>query len=83
MIKKDSDVPIGLISSSLGGSSIMQWIPHIFSKLGFTSKENVAGASSKGGLYTQRLLPLKNLKASAVVWYQGEANTTFESGTSV
>lgn len=81
MIKKDSDVPIGLISSSLGGSSIMQWIPTYSINWDSQAKRMMAGASSKGGLYTQRLLPLKNLKASAVVWYQGEANTTFESGT--
>lgn len=81
MIKKDSDVPIGLISSSLGGSSIMQWIPTCSVNWDSQAKRMMAGASSKGGLYTQRLLPLKNLKASAVVWYQGEANTTFESGT--
>ena len=81
MIKKDSDVPIGLISSSLGGSSIMQWIPPYSVNWDSQAKRMMAGASSKGGLYTQRLLPLKNLKASAVVWYQGEANTTFESGT--
>lgn len=81
LIKKDSDVPIGLISSSLGGSSIMQWIPTYSVNWDSQAKRMMAGASSKGGLYTQRLLPLKNLKASAVVWYQGEANTTFESGT--
>lgn len=81
MIKKDSDVPIGLISTSLGGSSIMQWIPTYSVNWDSQAKRMMAGASSKGGLYTQRLLPLKNLKASAVVWYQGEANTTFESGT--
>lgn len=81
MIKKDSDVPIGLISSSLGGSSIMQWIPTYSVNWDSQAKRMMAGASSKGGLYTQILLPLKNLKASAVVWYQGEANTTFESGT--
>lgn len=81
MIKKDSDVPIGLISSSLSGSSIMQWIPTYSVNWDSQAKRMMAGASSKGGLYTQRLLPLKNLKASAVVWYQGEANTTFESGT--
>lgn len=81
MIKKDSDVPIGLISSSLGGSSIIQWIPTYSVNWDSQAKRMMAGASSKGGLYTQRLLPLKNLKASAVVWYQGEANTTFESGT--
>ena len=81
MIKKDSDVPIGLISSSLGGASIMQWIPTYSVNWDSQAKRMMAGASSKGGLYTQRLLPLKNLKASAVVWYQGEANTTFESGT--
>lgn len=81
MIKKDSDVPIGLISSSLGGSSIMQWIPTYSVNWDSQAKRMMAGASSKGGLYTQRLLPLKNLKTSAVVWYQGEANTTFESGT--
>ena len=81
MIKKDSDVPIGLRSSSLGGSSIMQWIPTYSVNWDSQAKRMMAGASSKGGLYTQRLLPLKNLKASAVVWYQGEANTTFESGT--
>ena len=59
----------------------MQWIPTYSVNWDSQAKRMMAGASSKGGLYTQRLLPLKNLKASAVVWYQGEANTTFESGT--
>ena len=59
----------------------MQWIPTYSVNWDSQAKRMMAGASSKGGLYTQRLLPLKNLKASAVVWYQGEANTTFESST--
>ena len=48
----------------------MQWIPTYSVNWDSQAKRMMAGASSKGGLYTQRLLPLKNLKASAVVWYQ-------------
>ncbi len=81
LLAANPDVPVGLISSSLGGSSIMQWIPAYSVNWDSQAKRMMAGASSKGGLYTQRFLPIKNLKAAAVVWYQGEANTTFESGT--
>ena len=44
MIKKDSDVPIGLISSSLGGSSIMQWIPTYSVNWDSQAKENDGGS---------------------------------------
>ena len=81
LLAANPDVPVGLISSSLGGSSIMQWIPTYSVNWDSQAKRMMAGAGSKGGLYTQRFLPIKNLKAAAVVWYQGEANTTFESGT--
>ena len=58
-LRKDLDVPVGLIKASWGGSRIEPWI----------------GSGPKGGdLYNEMIAPLVPFAIRGVIWYQGEAN---------
>ena len=81
LLTQNPDVPVGLVKASLGGSAITQWVPNYAVNWNAQAKRMMAGVNSKGGLYTQKILPVSNLKYSAAVWYQGEANTSFDKGT--
>lgn len=78
---QEPDVPIGLVKAAYGGSGIVQWVPSYAANWNPQAKRMMAGSSKKGDLYTSRLLPVKNFKYSAAVWYQGEANTSYDKGT--
>jgi sialate O-acetylesterase len=58
-LHKDLDVPVGIISSSWGGSPIEPWI--------------VKGKSS-GGMYNGMIAPVQPFALRGVLWYQGESN---------
>lgn len=78
---QEPDVPIGLVKAAYGGSGIVQWVPSYAANWNPQAKRMMAGSNKKGDLYTSRLLPVKNFKYSAAVWYQGEANTSYDKGT--
>jgi len=63
-LHKDLDVPIGLINSSWGGSSIEAWI----------------ASSAKGAMYNGMIAPVKPLAIRGVIWYQGEKNVALNNG---
>jgi len=63
-LHKDLDVPIGLINSSCGGSSIEAWI----------------ASGGKSGLYNGMIAPVKPLAIRGVIWYQGEKNVALKNG---
>jgi sialate O-acetylesterase len=65
------DVPVGLISSSWGGSWIEAWM----------DAESIGGLASPSGnsisqtlMYHAMILPLVNYTIAGFIWYQGEAN---------
>jgi sialate O-acetylesterase len=58
-LHKELDVPVGLISSSWGGSPIEAWI--------------VSGAKN-GGMYNGMIAPLEPFAVRGAIWYQGETN---------
>ena len=62
-LHKDLDVPVGLISSSKGGTSIESW----------TASEPKSGKKS-GQRYSGMIAPLKPFSIRGTIWYQGEAN---------
>ena len=62
-LHKDLDVPVGLISSSKGGTSIESW----------TASEPKSGKKS-GQRYSGMIAPLKPFAVRGAIWYQGEAN---------
>ncbi len=77
-------VPIGIISSSWGGTRIEPWTQPALYK---TSKvfENIAigdtfkiDGSKPGGMYKGMIEPLVPMAIKGVLWYQGESNCMIE-----
>lgn len=73
------NVPIGIISTSWGGSNIEAWMDSItLSKslnVKLTDENNPAPVFQRHcQLFNAMIYPLKNYKINGVVWYQGEAN---------
>ncbi|XP_021107566.1 sialate O-acetylesterase isoform X1 [Heterocephalus glaber] len=72
--------PIGLISSSWGGTPIEAWSSERSLKAcGVLTKESVlydsiSGPSEHSVLWNAMIHPLQNMTLKGVVWYQGEAN---------
>lgn len=77
-------VPIGLIHTSWGGSTIEAWMPAdtLVRFPGIGLSHLTAGAVSKRPQYDASLLhngmlyPLRNFTVKGVIWYQGESNAT-------
>jgi len=71
-LQKDLQIPIGLIESTLGGTSAERW----------TSRESMesnpelrdASESLKYDLYNGLIAPLTKFPIRGVIWYQGESN---------
>lgn len=74
------DVPVGIVSTSWGGSKIEAWIDDAtIRRLGYDvdkinpdPKTQVNGQCSK--LYNGLIAPLEGFTARGFTWYQGEAN---------
>ena len=70
-LRKDLDVPIGLVISSVGGSQIQRWMPADVVKSLNLDSESTGGA---GALYYPMIHPIKDFTIKGVIWYQGESN---------
>ena len=62
-LHKDLDVPVGLISSSKGGTSIESW-----------TASDSKSVKKSGKRYSGMIAPFIPFAIRGVVWYQGEAN---------
>lgn len=76
------DVPVGLVVSSWGGSSIEAWMDETM-LIRFPeaviprSAENLTNLNQKPTMLYQAMIhPLLGLPIKGVIWYQGESNTT-------
>lgn len=68
-------VPLGLINSSFGGTSIEAWSPA--ASLSEVPKDQLSGSMfgiPPGALYNAMIHPLMAHPIKGVLWYQGEAN---------
>ncbi|KAM6173572.1 sialate O-acetylesterase [Erethizon dorsatum] len=72
--------PIGLISSSWGGTPIEAWSSERSLKAcgvlmkGSIPRDSVSGPSGHSVLWNAMIHPLQNMTLKGVVWYQGESN---------
>ncbi|ELK09798.1 sialate O-acetylesterase [Pteropus alecto] len=75
--------PIGLISSSWGGTPIEAWSSGRSLKAcgvhrqGFIPSDSVTGPSEYSVLWNAMIHPLSNMTLKGVIWYQGESNVNF------
>lgn len=73
------DVPVGLILSSWGGSSVQAWTSNEalskYQKIDLTDKDiNVKPNSIPTALFNSMINPLIPYTIKGAIWYQGEAN---------
>ncbi|XP_026892609.2 sialate O-acetylesterase isoform X1 [Acinonyx jubatus] len=72
--------PIGLISSSWGGTPIEAWSSGRSLKTcgvptrGFAQSDSVTGPSKNSVLWNAMIHPLHNMTLKGMIWYQGESN---------
>lgn len=65
-------VPMGLINSSVGGTTVESWIP--------PEAQNATPGDGRGDLFNGKIAPLIPYSIAGAIWYQGEANArTVES----
>lgn len=70
-----AEVPLGIINSSFGGTSIEAWTPA--ASLADIPKEQISGSMfglQPGTLFNHMIHPLFSQPVKGVLWYQGEAN---------
>ncbi|MBQ8683589.1 MAG: hypothetical protein IJ518_03615 [Clostridia bacterium] len=74
--QREGDIPVGLVMCSAGGSAIQLWMPEA---------DQVSDGDSDSQFYSQRaqlynnmVAPLMPYTVSAVLWYQGCANATYD-----
>lgn len=90
-ISKVNDIPVGVITCYQGASVIESWVPErTFEKANIEvpkdkkhmdhTLEEYAQWNRDGSLYSYALSQVFPYSVSAVVWYQGESDTTPEEG---
>jgi sialate O-acetylesterase len=83
-IYEQTKIPIGIISSSWGGTRIEQWTPDWSYQLSPVFKDSVKGFVYKidgmhpGQMYKGMIEPLIPYAIKGVLWYQGESNCMIE-----
>ncbi len=70
-LRRDLEVPVGLIVSAVGGSQIQAWMPKETVERLALDPESGDGA---GTFYNSMIHPLRKLTIKGVIWYQGESN---------
>lgn len=79
-ILENLDVPIGIITSAVGGTQIETWTPteaYASSKIlseKLKQQDGKLGGKRPGNWYTQMIAPLIPFSIRGVLWYQGENN---------
>ncbi|MBE7046528.1 MAG: sialate O-acetylesterase [Ruminococcaceae bacterium] len=87
-IAKEENIPVGIISASLGGSKIQAFMStevlksrseysHLVAEQASTKAQGTPSEwkAYPSGLYNTLLYPLKGLSIGSALWYQGESNT--------
>ena len=72
-LERDVKVPIGLISSNIGGTTAERWM----SIQSIDTNPEISGMNAtqgKSDLYNAMIAPLANFGVKGAIWYQGESN---------
>ncbi len=83
-IFEKTNVPIGIITSSWGGTRIEQWQPDWSYEQSKVFKDSITGPNFKidgihpGQMYKGLIEPLIPFAIKGVLWYQGESNAMVE-----
>lgn len=83
-IYEKTKVPIGIITSSWGGTRIEQWQPDWSYKQSIAFKDSITGPNFNidgihpGQMYKGLIEPLIPFSIKGVLWYQGESNAMVE-----
>jgi sialate O-acetylesterase len=84
-IHSETGVPIGIVSTSWGGTRIEQWTPEWAYTLSptFSKEVSVLGdikidGMKPGQLFTGMILPMAPFAVKGVLWYQGESNAIIQ-----
>ena len=70
---KKLHVPIGLINSSVGGTTAERWTKNEVLESN-TALKSLVGKGGSSTLYNGMIAPLKSYGIRGVIWYQGESN---------
>lgn len=83
-VHAETDVPIGIISTSWGGTRIEQWTPDwayalspVFSKE-VSRTELMIDGIRPGQMFSGMIMPMLPFAVKGVLWYQGESNAIIE-----
>jgi sialate O-acetylesterase len=72
-LEKDLQVPIGLISSNIGGTTAERWMSA--ESISSNPKiEKITAPQGKSDLYNAMIAPLAPYAIKGAIWYQGESN---------
>lgn len=69
-------IPLGIVDSSYGGTSVEAWTPK--DTLPGIPQEKISGSMfgiPQGNLFNRMIAPLTVMRIKGVTWYQGEANS--------
>ncbi|TWI22749.1 sialate O-acetylesterase [Sphingobacterium siyangense] len=83
-LQQQLNVPVGLISSSWGGSRIEPWTPLEAYQNSSTFKQETRNGETNiehavaGEMYEAMIRPLAPFAMKGFIWYQGESNLMFE-----
>jgi sialate O-acetylesterase len=85
-IMTDLNIPVGIVSSSWGGTPAEAWTPSyaiksdpVLYKNSIEKKQEPWGPKDAGAIYNAMIHPIKNTKIKGVLWYQGESNVSHGS----
>ena len=95
-LQEELGMPVGLLSGSLGGSSITAWIPREYAEADksvkkaigssyYTEKEwkedgSLSVYGACSGMYNKKIAPLENFRPAGMIWYQGESDSSWDHG---
>lgn len=75
-VQKDSNIPIGIIVSARGATTIEQWLPDT-SLQSLNISRDTSDNNHKYSFYNAMINPLKDISIKGLVWYQGEHNAFY------